>query len=77
MEFSIISGNDSMECEPVLEGFDKFHEIAEEEHVNVCALAPNISALLKDRQLWYQLTLGGDGLEGREFRSFFNSTRHY
>ena len=62
MEFSIFSGNDSMECEYALENFDKFHKIAEEVHVNVCARAPKISALLKDRQLWNQLTLGRDGL---------------
>ena len=62
MGFSIELGNDSMKCEPVLEGYDKFHKITEEVNANVCALAPNISALLKDRQLWNQLTLGGDGV---------------
>ena len=44
MGFSIELGNDSMECEPLLEGFDKFHKIKAELNANVCALAPNISA---------------------------------
>ena len=62
MEFSNLSGSDSMECEPALKDFGRFYKIAEEAHVKVRAYGPNVSALLKDEQLWNQLTLGGDGL---------------
>ena len=62
MEFSNLSCNDSMECEPALKDSGRFYEIAEEVHVKVRAYGPNFSALLKDKQLWNQLTLGGDGL---------------
>ncbi len=52
MEFSIASGTASMECQNALEDFDKSHKVAEEVRVKDCSHAPDISALLTDRQLW-------------------------
>ena len=46
MEFLIFLGNDSMEFEHPLQDFDNFHEIWDKGHVNVCAHAPKVSALL-------------------------------